>query len=873
MKKNSYKFLVLLYIGIMLQGIVYAQKAAIITIDKSATYQKITGYGGFVNSGTFAYDWMTADEIKKLWGKDSEAGYNIMRMYLPIGKDAWPQCLATAQLAKSLGVTLFASPWSMPATWKTNDTISATYKDSNNVAHVGYLKAANYADYANYLNDFVTYLNDNGVQLDAISIQNEPDMESTYAGCIWTPAQMATFIAKYGRTIKCKIIAPESVGIENSYATAFLPDSVSNNFDIFAGHQYGSLESGFSSIQAKGHETWMTEYLINWNSDENTTRDFNWAKDGFSFAAKLNTAMVSNVNAWIHYASKRFYGLMGDGLNGTTTGVMTKRGYILSHYAKYTIGTTRIKSTWIDDSGVLSGSSYLSVTGDSVIVIVNNSSSNSYTLTNDLPFYTTSGSSITTTEALNMFDSPISLSAETCRPKVTIAPLSVTTLIFIKSSERAASQMTGAAAYYNKIEDQTVTNTAFGTAYQMSGSKRTFDHSDNLISTNTTSSNGYLNLIDRYNKMVIHVDTIKSTSSYSAGNATLYYVNNSGTVNSINYGNVSLPSIGNFDWSIDLSRTALTDGCTGLVGITCSNYSSILTIKFGDVYFKLGSEKMYKFGGAYSKGDSNFLNCLDDSTYTSLDFTGTTGITSDQDWNASAANKNCIFYVDGGVTNDDINVISGTNCSKLTLSDAGGNFYVPVDFTTTAASYSRTFDGYGVMVLPFNAYIPSGVQAYTMLPSATDVTCTQITNMIPANTPVLINGTGTFTFTGSGTVSTPHALTVNNMNGVYVSVKAPYSSTATPVNSYYLKTVDGVTGFYPVVSGAEPTIMPFSAYLSPSSFITTSYLPLTIVPTGIDQIKSDSAEGNNIYYDVSGRRVYQPQKGNFYIKDGKKVIY
>lgn len=34
--------------------------------------------------------------------------------------------------------------------------------------------------------------------------------------------------------------------------------------------------------------------------------------------------------------------------------------------------------------------------------------------------------------------------------------------------------MTGAAFHYNKIEDQTVTNTAFGTAYQMSRNKKNF---------------------------------------------------------------------------------------------------------------------------------------------------------------------------------------------------------------------------------------------------------------------------------------------------------------------------------------------------------------------------------------------------------------
>jgi len=44
------------------------EKNATVTIDSAARYQKITGFGGFVCSGQFAYNWMTASEIKKTYG-------------------------------------------------------------------------------------------------------------------------------------------------------------------------------------------------------------------------------------------------------------------------------------------------------------------------------------------------------------------------------------------------------------------------------------------------------------------------------------------------------------------------------------------------------------------------------------------------------------------------------------------------------------------------------------------------------------------------------------------------------------------------------------------------------------------------------------
>jgi glucuronoarabinoxylan endo-1,4-beta-xylanase len=850
----------------MLNSILAATKSATVRINDQTKFQKITGFGGFVNSPQFGYNYMSTTEIRRLWGKSSEAGYNIMRMYIPIGEASWSQCLATAQLAKALGLKLFASPWSMPAEWKTNNNIAAVYTDANNVVQEGSLKEEYYDDYATYLNNFVTYLRSNGVELDAISIQNEPDMKATYAGCLWTPEQIAKFLKYYAKTINCKIIAPESVGITDNYASALLPDSVLAEYDIFAGHQYSYIQSGLKNIQAKGKEVWMTEYLINWNADENTTRNVSWAKDAFTFAEKLNEAMLANVNAWVHYAAKRFYGLMGDGTMGTVTGNMTKRGYIQSHYAKYATGTTRIDQTWMDDSKVLDGSTYLSVSGDSVILMVMNSSSDSYTLTIDLPFYTLSGTKISTTELLNLSSSAITLSEETFRPKVTVGASSFNTLIFKKSSVRPASKMVGQALHPNKIENLTVSNVAFGTTYKMSGKMVVFDHSNNLISANTTGASGYLRLDDTYNQLVFHIESVSSTMNYTSATTTLYYVNSLGTVSSYNYGTVSFDKNGNYDWVLDISRKVLTDGCIGVLGISNSNFSSILTIKFGEVFFRLGTEKLYSFTGVYSKGDSNLLDCMDDSTYTSLNFIGTDSITADLDFRAMAANKNAVFYTAASVDNSRANMVTGSTCSLLTLAESAGNFYLPSMFSATSATFDKMLNGYSMLVLPFQAVLPEGVKAYTLLASASNVTCTQISNnQIPANTPVLVEGTGSFQFKGSGTVSTPRALKVSNFYGLYIASFAPASS-------YVLKTVNGTTSFVKVTLGAEPSMPPFSSYLFFPSSVAASSLPLNIIPMGIKSVKTDVMDLDLPFYDLSGRLVENPRRGIF-IQKGKKIVF
>lgn len=816
--KKLVTFITIHFFCLFFTGFLYGQLTTV-KIDKNITYQNVRGFGGFVCSPQFAYNHMSTSEIQTLWGAGSEGGYNMMRLYIPEDSSNWSSVLPTAQLAKSMGLTIFASPWTMPAAWKTNNNINAVYTDANGVQQIGYLKPENYQDYALYLNSFVTYLQTNGVELDYISIQNEPDEMAQYQGCIWTPTQIATFVRDYGQLINCKVIAPESVGFTDNFANAMLNTGTMANFEVYGGHQYGLMQSAYKQFQNYNKEIWQTEYLINWNSGSQTPRDFSWNLDAFNFASSINNSMLGNINAWIHYASKRYYGLMGDGTNGTTTGVMTKRGYILSHYAKYVTGKTRIDAKWDDKTGFLQGSAYISADGNQVVLMVINSSSNSYNLKVDLPFYTTSGTKVLTNASSNMVTTPISLSTPTFRPAADIAPSSVMTFVFNKSGDRPVSLMTGGNIHYNKIETQATTNSAFGTAFNISNTTVTFSNPSPLISNNMTASNGYLQLNDRYNKLILHVNSYTTAGQSYSDNTTLYYINSQGAVNSHNYGRINFPTGGNFDITMDISRQVLTDGCKGILGLRNSNYSSVLTLNLGDVYFNVGNEIASKFNGTYSDSDSNLMDALENGYYTSLDFRTTSGITASNNWQPISVNTNSIFYVNSNVSSTQNNVISGTTCSNLVLSDLGKDFQVPFDFTVGTASYSRTFNGYDVLLLPFEANIPSGVNAYLMTAGSAAVSCTPLSNTIPANTPVLVNATGSFTFTGTGNVSTPKAITVNQMNGVYNTIKVPASA-------YVLKTENGVTGFYKVTVGNEPVINPFRAYLSEENTYAANILPL-----------------------------------------------
>ena len=401
-------------------------KKAGISIDSRIKYQHVTGFGGFSPSPQWSY-WLGDAEMNKLFGKgETQLGLNILRLYIANSKNGWSAGVANAKIAKRHGAFIFASPWSPPASWKSNNS------DSNG----GELLESHYADWANYLNDYYKYMKNQGVTIDAVSIQNEPDWNASYQSCIWTGEKMAKFLRQYGSLIECKIVAPEAIHFSKNMHEPILNDpEACAQLDIMGGHFYGWDGSSYPLAAKKGKEVWMTEFLIN-ERQQNNNQNINWKDDGFLFARSVNDAMLANMSAWVHYSLKRYYGCLGDGTYGTTNNGITKRGYILSHYAKYVSGTTRIRHSLDDATGKLTSSAYLSVTGDSVVVMVLNPSSNTYSTTLSLPFNTMGGMQIVTTETQNVQKTSLALDEETYQPLVTVAPYSVNTYIYTKSSVR-----------------------------------------------------------------------------------------------------------------------------------------------------------------------------------------------------------------------------------------------------------------------------------------------------------------------------------------------------------------------------------------------------------------------------------------------------
>src|SRR6266542_899564 len=121
-------------------------------INLASTQQTIRGFGG---ATVFRPDLADAD-INTLFGtSDNQLGLTILRIRVsPLGNGDWAKELSNAKRAKALGAIVMATPWSPPASMKTNNNTTG-----------GRLSASSYAEYAAYLKNFADYMTTNGAEL------------------------------------------------------------------------------------------------------------------------------------------------------------------------------------------------------------------------------------------------------------------------------------------------------------------------------------------------------------------------------------------------------------------------------------------------------------------------------------------------------------------------------------------------------------------------------------------------------------------------------------------------------------------------------------------------------------------------------------
>ncbi|MDT0318778.1 glycoside hydrolase family 30 beta sandwich domain-containing protein [Streptomyces millisiae] len=345
--------------------------AATVVVDPAASRQTIRGFGG-MNHTVWISDLTAAQRDTAFGNGTGQLGFTVLRVPVHEDRNNWSREVATARRAVELGATVIASPWNPPASM-VETFVRGSQTDARR------LRYDSYAAYAQHLNDFVVFMRNNGVNLYAISVQNEPDYAHDWTW--WTPTEMVRFLRENAGSISTRVIAPESFQYVKSFSDPILNDAQAlANMDILGAHLYGTQFQNFPyplfTQRGGGKELWMTEVYYPNSSD---SADL-WPQ-ALDVGEHIHRALVDGqFQAYVWWYIRRGYGPMRE------DGQISKRGANMAHFSKFVRpGHVRVDATPSSQSSLYT-SAYRGTNGQVVIVAVNKGTSavsQPFTLTNN----------------------------------------------------------------------------------------------------------------------------------------------------------------------------------------------------------------------------------------------------------------------------------------------------------------------------------------------------------------------------------------------------------------------------------------------------------------------------------------------------------
>ena len=452
--------------------------------------QTITGFGAACCDGAMCPFGTDTAPVKLLYGPQSKIGLNIMRMEISpnfIGDvrvpewgnwDSpydWNGSLPSAKIVKERGGIVFGTPWSPPGEYKTNGTAQGgkvNDKDDNDPQNKrGKLREDCYDKFFLWLNSFLAWMKSNGVNVDAVSLQNEPDWWVNYSGCLYDPEDLVKLVKNYAYLLDreaypgVKLISGESLGFTQNYTDPLMQDpTCRDQIDIVAGHLYGHAPLQYMKKSAVlplryGKEVWMTEHS---STDNIGKRLPNWHEQ-LLFAEELNECMLAGCTGYIYWYMRAHWAFVGTGESDygkdNKKNVLLPRAYVMSHFSKYVTGSTRMETSRDMTEGqedAYEHSAYIK--GDSIIVMSIDTMSYSRKMKIKLPYNVKSGKHILSTgnEQENLCqESDIDIEAPTAEIIVELPARSLNTFIFmIDRSDTAISEVkltddNGPKTYYD----------------------------------------------------------------------------------------------------------------------------------------------------------------------------------------------------------------------------------------------------------------------------------------------------------------------------------------------------------------------------------------------------------------------------------------
>jgi glucosylceramidase len=274
---------------------------ATVTVDDTKPSQTWEGFGGAFNEKGWSYLTTQAlqdQAIQLLFGTD---GAHFAWGRIPIGASDYALARYTddevasgstdtsmasfsidqdkkylipyikaAQAVKS-DIRFWASPWTPPTWMKATPYLSPG--NPVNAFDGGTMKSddATLKAYAQYLVKWVQAFQDQGIKVEIVSPQNEPNYQQNYPSCHWDTATFVTFVGKYfgpaitSANLSLKVMdgTLSNTSGDSAIGSGILNDATAKGYIVAIGVQWGmSASNQVSTLKglAGGISIWLSEH-------------------------------------------------------------------------------------------------------------------------------------------------------------------------------------------------------------------------------------------------------------------------------------------------------------------------------------------------------------------------------------------------------------------------------------------------------------------------------------------------------------------------------------------------------------------------------------------------------------------------------------
>ncbi|MFD0834885.1 glycoside hydrolase family 30 beta sandwich domain-containing protein [Mariniflexile aquimaris] len=331
----------------------------------SISYLRVSIGASDLNATPFTYNDLATGETDVTLAKFS------------LSKDAEVIAMLKEILAINPNIKILGSPWSAPVWMKDNNSFIG-----------GSLQPQYYSVYAQYFVKYIQGMKAEGINIDAITIQNEPLHDGNNPSLYMTASQQADFIKNHlgpafvAANINTKIIVWDHNCDNPQYPIEVLNDSGANPYiDGAAFHLYNGDITALSTVHNAfpNKNVYFTEQYTSSTGD--FSGDLNW---------HLKNVVIGSMRNWSktalewNLANNAAFGPHTDGGCTVCKGAITINSsesfqrnvayYIIAHASKFVpAGSVRINS---NISGNLNNVAFKTPLGKKVLIVQNGGSTN-----------------------------------------------------------------------------------------------------------------------------------------------------------------------------------------------------------------------------------------------------------------------------------------------------------------------------------------------------------------------------------------------------------------------------------------------------------------------------------------------------------------